>query len=321
MESAGGEWLAAPAPGLLEQARLRIRRQPAIRGVILVGGYDVVPSRILLALPPELRGLETRDSDRMQVWSDDEYGDRDRTGVPSLPVSRVPDGGEGGLLLRSLGAPLPSRLASRAGIRNTFREFADQVYAALPGGTEIGICEPPRPAVQFGNDVLYLMLHGSWKDTSRFRGESAEDLDPYPVGIEAGHIPDPCPPIVFAGCCYGALTVTRRARESTPLDSVEPVAVQSSIAMTCLARGANAFVGCTGVHYSPVRPNYRYLGEPMHRFFFEELLAGNVPAMALFLAKVRYAKAIPFRGAAASRTELAAEHKILRQFTCLGIGW
>lgn len=321
VERCGGEWITTPGPDLAARARRRLRENTSIRGVVLVGGYDVVPSRILDALPPELRGMALRDSDHMQVWSDDEYGDRDGNGVPDVPVSRVPDGGSATLVMRALGAPAPARVQTRAGIRNIYREFADTVYQRLPGGDQISICEPALPPVNLRNDVLYFMLHGSWKDTSRFRGESAEDVDPYPVAIETAHIPDPCPPVVFAGCCYGALTVTRRARETSPLDPVEPVPVESSIALTCLFRGANAFVGCTGVHYSPVRPDYRYLGEPLHRFFFEEVLAGQTPALALFRAKVRYAQGLPFRGAVASQAELAAEHKILRQFTCLGVGW
>jgi hypothetical protein len=317
----GGDWLSGAGPSLLGLVRGRLERADLPRGVVLLGGYEVVPSRTLDVLPPDMRGLEMRDSDRMRVWSDDDYGDREGDGVPEVPVSRVPDLANGALFVRALAAPLPAAVASRAGIRNRNREFADSVYAMLPGREVLRVCEPSRPALDFRNDVLYFMLHGSWRDTSRFKGESPDDVDPYPEALTAADIPDPCPPLVFAGCCYGALTVSKRAREMSIQDPVQTVPVESSIALSCLARGANAFIGCTGVHYSPMLPNFQYLGEPLHRFFFEEVLAGKAPARALLDAKVRYASRLPFRGRRASAVEVAAENKILRQFTCLGVGW
>lgn len=317
----GGEWLAGRGSELLSATQARLNREPEVRGVVLVGGYDVTPSRILNTLPPSLRDLKFKDSDRMQVWSDDEYGDLDRNGVPELPVSRVPDAGNAVLLLRALSARAAALPSTRAGIRNLRRLFAENVYNGLPGAGQMSVCEPPRPEANLRQDVLYFMLHGTWKDGRSFRGESPDDVDPYPVAVETFHIPDPCPPVVFAGCCYGALTVDRRARETTPQDPVTSLPADQSIALTCLLRGANAFVGCTGVHYSPMRDDYQYLGEPLHRYFFEEILKGQPPAAALFRAKVRYALGIPFRGTRASKAEEAAEHKILRQFTCLGIGW
>jgi hypothetical protein len=93
-----------------------------------------------------------------------------------------------------------------------------------------------------------------------------------------------------------------------------------AIALTYLSRGANAFVGCTGVHYSPTKGNLDYFGEPMHRYFMRELVAGSAPSRALFTAKHAYGGGIPHRNGARPE-EIAYEHKILRQFTCLGFGW
>jgi hypothetical protein len=101
---------------------------------------------------------------------------------------------------------------------------------------------------------------------------------------------------------------------------VEDIQVRDSIALTCLDRGANAFIGCTGVHYSPTQGTLTYFGEPMHRAVVEHFLAGKGPAEALWSAKVDYAAGIPHR-AGARPEEIAYEHKILRQFTCLGLGW
>ena len=66
------------------------------RGVVLVGGYDVVPAQRLDALDPQLRAaVRGRNGDPFDdyvVWSDAIYGDRDGDGMSELPVSRVPDG-------------------------------------------------------------------------------------------------------------------------------------------------------------------------------------------------------------------------------------
>lgn len=91
------------------------------------------------------------------------------------------------------------------------------------------------------------------------------------------------------------------------------------MALGFLKAGALAFVGCTGVHYSPSEPPYRYYGGPMHEAFWKSWLAGLPPAKALFEAKKEYLGGIPHRDA--SPMSRAIEIKILRQYTCLGLGW
>jgi len=89
--------------------------------------------------------------------------------------------------------------------------------------------------------------------------------------------------------------------------------------MSFLEKGANAFVGCTGAHYSPDVEPYNFFGGPMHRAFWSKVSAGEPPAQALLNAKVDYLKEMPHgrRGLAAQ----AIEFKILWQYTCLGLGW
>jgi len=186
---------------------------------------------------------------------------------PSLP--RIPDAGNAELLLRASSARGVALLSTRGGIRNLRRLFAENVYNGLPGAGRMSVCEPPRPEANLNQDVLYFMLHGTWEDGRSFRGEAPQNLEPYPVAVETFQISDPCPPVVFAGCCYGALTVDRRAMETKGHGPVTPLRADQSIALTCLLRGANAFVGCTGVHYSPMRGDYQYLGEPLYRYFLK----------------------------------------------------
>ena len=98
-----------------------------------------------------------------------------------------------------------------------------------------------------------------------------------------------------------------------------PKVADASIALTFLRRGATAFLGCTGSHYSPVQEPYQYFGEPMHQAFWRGLLAGHAPAEALFQAKVEYLAGFPH--GRPPGVQQAIEYKILRQYTCLGLGW
>ncbi len=307
---------------LLAATRQVLKNDPSVKGVVLLGGYDVVRSQILNALPTEMAQVRVRDRDRLQVWNDDGYGDRDDDGVPELPVSRIPDARDAAFLTYVLSAPaLSGRPTGRAGIRNIRRPFADSVFGLLPGASPLFTSEPTAPNLppySLAGDFLYLMLHGTASDTSTFTGEDL--AGGYPVAVDVKSLPKPSPSVVFTGSCYGALIVDTLARDAAPGDTVRGRRVADSIALSCLAGGANAFVGCTGVHFSPTQRPLSYFGEPMHRAFVTHLLDGKPPSHALWAAKTEYANGIPHR-LGARVEEIAYEHKILRQFTCLGLGW
>lgn len=300
------------------------------RGVVIVGGYDVLPAVRYDVLPAALRsqlGAEVRDDpDEFIVWSDQLYGDRDRDGMGDIPVSRVPDGRSADLLLSALCGPAANPRAMRFGLRNVARPFAERVFKALPGPQELLVSEPARtkgiePATVDAT-AIYLMLHGSDRDKAQFWGETQSGG--MLAALSVGNIPDPCGGVVFAGCCWGALTVATSAANYNPVDPLQPLIPAQSIALSFLSRGARAFVGCTGAHYSPFddnpRANLDYFGGPLHRAFWSSLLEREEPpAQALFSAKMAYIKDMPH--GRASPAERAIEFKTLRQFTCLGLGW
>lgn len=323
VRNAGQTLLEAAGAALIDRVRERLRADPALQGVVLLGGYDVVPSQILHTLPPELAKYRVAERDRLQVWSDDFYGDRDADGVPELPVSRIPDGGSLAFLLRGMSAVPARTWSTKTGIRSLARPFADEVFARLPGTMNIFTSaskQPGQPPYRLAGDVMYLMLHGTAEDGTRFKGESEDDPYDYPVAMRTTDVPNPCPPVVFTGCCYGALIVDTRARDARPGERLQARTSETSIALKCLQNGANAFIGCTGVHYSPLKEPLNYFGEPMHRLFWENLVGGQPPAKALWLAKIAYARSIPYKRPASAEAA-AIEHKILRQYTCLGLGW
>jgi hypothetical protein len=94
--------------------------------------------------------------------------------------------------------------------------------------------------------------------------------------------------------------------------------MEQSIALLVLKAGARAFVGATGVHYSPGETG-GFFGGPLHSAFWKEIVAGRAPAEALFNARSAYLRAIPH--GRTSLFDLAVERKIFKEFTCLGLGW
>ncbi|HEX6179300.1 MAG TPA: hypothetical protein VF057_13140, partial [Thermoanaerobaculia bacterium] len=304
------------------QAAAAVRQELArsgAKGVVLIGGYDVVPAQRLDCLPPDLRRRMSGsgDPDNFIVWSDDIYGDTDGDGLPEVPVSRIPDGHSPSLI--GIALSTPPALNASCGVRNVARPFADRVYAHLPQGRQMMYSAPvifSDPRYQLDTEHVYLMLHGDYSDGSRFWGEETDgDLE----AVNISNIPVSTGAVVFTGCCWGALTVDKPAGRLVPGQSLGSKTPDGSIALAFLARGARAFVGCTGAHYSPLDEPYEYFGGPMHAAFWKEVLGGTPPAQALFNAKKAYVQQMPH--GQTSFAGRAIEFKILRQFTCLGLGW
>lgn len=299
-------------------ARVAADSSPEIRGIVIIGGYDVVPAERRDTLTAALRRNAPPDADNYVVWTDNLYGDTDDDGLPELPVSRIPDGRSAQLLLRALSPPRLDPLMRRHGVRNCQRPFADSIFGALKGGDAMLASYPHPDAAGYATagDHLYFMLHGDFEDATRFWGELPEGGSVEAVHID--QIADMAGATVFTGCCWGALPVREPAGIPNPSGQVTPRTADDSIALRCLARGALAYVGCTGTHYSPTVAPFGYLGGPMHQAFWDRLCGGDAPAQALFEARKLYAAGIPHRRGA--RIE-ALERKLFEQFTVLGLGW
>jgi hypothetical protein len=200
------------------------------------------------------------------------------------------------------------------------RPFAEPVFGLLPGAESLLVSEPTifdqTPEVRLESDHVYLMLHGDFLDSARFWGEDTTDNR---EAVNVTNIPSRSGRFVFTGCCWGALTVDQPAARTLGGAVPAPKPAAASMALTFLERGATAFVGCTGAHYSPTEEPYAYFGGPMHEAFWKSLLGGASPARALFEAKIEYVRDWPHGGDTA--VHQAIEYKILRQYTCLGLGW
>lgn len=293
-------------------------------GAVVVGGYDVVKSQSVDVLDPALRRSLTRrsiaeDQDEFIVWSDDIYGDADGDGLPEIPVSRIPDAKTPELVVAALTADKPGRVSERFGICNAARPFSFDIFKSEVPGTAAHLLSGPGGYrdVDPGaarQPFLYFMLHGLDRDGSRFWGDGTSGAI---EAINTAVLPRSGLGVVFAGCCWGALTVNQRANDAS--GAVSPKAPDTSMALTCLAAGALAFVGCTGVHYSPGSSG-GFFGGPMHRAFWKALTSNDfLPAKALFDARKTFLSEMPHGRTAP--LELAIERKIYKQFTCLGLGW
>jgi beta-lactamase superfamily II metal-dependent hydrolase len=307
----------------IDAVRGKLANLPDVRGVVLLGGYDVVPSRRLDVLPPSLRqrvrASSFQDLDDFIVWSDAAYGERG-AGWPPLPVSRIPDGNSSHLMFAAVQAANRSFGGRRAGIRNVERPFANVIFNALAGNGNLLVSGPTiynqSPQLDLASDRLYIMLHGDFSDATRFRGERTVG------GLEAmnlGNVPAACGAVVFAGCCWGALIVATMARYAVPGQPIGPRSADSSLALRFLLGGATAFIGSTGAHYSPVDHPYQSASGPMHAAFWRHYDAGIAPAQALQNAKFDYLRDFPHGQTDAASQ--AIELKTLQQFTCLGLGW
>jgi beta-lactamase superfamily II metal-dependent hydrolase len=303
-----------------QKVRQALRQDSPPDGVVVLGGYDVVPSAVIDVLPDELRaqlGHGTGDPDDFIVWSDDSYGDFDDDGVPELPVSRIPDGQSASLVQTALKTRPPTKATTRQGVRNVKRPFADGIFDILTGSGQMVASHPAIHTMvpHLTHDYVYLMLHGDYTNATEFHGEGTQGGRP---AVRIENIPDVSSSIVFCGCCWGGLIVDKPAVRAAD-EVVTARTAADSIPMKFLAAGASAFIGCTGVHYSPIQSPYGFFGGPMHEAFWRQVVAGNPPARALFNAKKAYIAGM-FHGRD-DLVEQAIEYKILRQFTCLGLGW
>lgn len=293
-----------------------------LSGVVILGGPDIVPLQKLDVLEAAQRQRlgRTNDPDDFYVWSDDIYGCKDGDGLPEVPVSRIPDGKSADLVLSALQAGSAPHVKRRGGVRNVNRPFADEVFARISGQETLLVSAPATYADQPPPDLeaerIYFMLHGDHVDATRFWGEDT------PADVEAvniANLPQRHGGVVFAGCCWGALSAVSPAVAIPAGTMPGGRTPDESIPLAFLRAGARAFVGCTGAHYSPLEPPFTYYGAPLHQAFWKRFDAGEPPAPALFNAKVDYLAQIPhgLQGLASR----AIEQKILRQYTCLGLGW
>lgn len=294
-------------------------------GVVLLGGYSVLPAFSVDTLPLRLRdelvGKRHADPDNYIVWSDDPYGDPTGRGIADLPVSRIPDGGDGVGLLRALSAISESESAA-FGLRNFQRPFAEEIYGTIAGGSEMLQSQPTKTGQLSSEQInarhVYLLLHGRSDDATRFWGEcdGGENGDGLIEALGLSDVPQRTNAIVFAGCCHSAL-ITPTMAINWAEGPISDRTASDSLAIAFVHAGARAFIGTTGQHYSPNWPPYNTAAGPIHRAFWTHVTNGTSPAVALMRAKIDCMLGMSLDGDSMT----AVDFKTWRQLTCLGLGW
>ena len=252
--------------------------------ILIVGNHDVVPFSV----------LDNPTTDGDILYTDDVYADFDHDVdvIIDVPISRIPDGNDLGLVLAQLtGTPLPA--SGGFSVANVERPAAEAV-ANIFGATTLWSAPTVHTDIQQSAVTVrydYFMLHGSRKDTTTWWGEGTSPK--YPEAFKVGLANSQG--VVLTGCCYGAYVLGK-----TP---------DNSIALSFLKSGVRAFVGCTGIHYSVLGKVPNDNGQLFHSLFWNKVVAGKAPLQAFFETKREYLAQTAMR---------PAHQKIEHQFVYYG---
>jgi hypothetical protein len=235
--------------------------------VLIVGDPVVIPFGVL----PN----PTDDGD--VLFTDDVYGDNDHDdlGMPDIPVARIPDGYSLDLLVTQL-SPSAVPESGDFTLANSKRPHADGVASQVFGADRVLMWSLPTQheqvdTSQVGAQHSYFMLHGGSWDTTVWWGE--EEVYPEAFTVDEASSQG----IVLSGACYGSYTFWR-----TP---------DNSITLSFLESGARAFVGSTGITYSPIWTSGPNPTGPMrhdaafHEAFLSAVAGGQAPLAAFVEAK------------------------------------
>jgi hypothetical protein len=262
--------------------------------VLIVGDPDVVP----FGTVPN----PTTDGD--VLFTDDVYGDNDHDvlGLPDIPVARIPDGRSLALLLTQL-SPSTVPEGGDFTLANSKRPHADGVATQVFGADRALLWSLPTEheevdASQVGVRYSYFMLHGASWDTTAWWGE--EEVYPEAFTVAEASTEG----IVLSGACYGGYTFGRGP--------------DNSITLSFLESGARAFVGSTGITYSPMWTSGPNPTGPMrhdalfHEAFLSAVSGGQAPLAAFMEAKQEMADACRLGDST------PAELKMLHEFLYFG---
>jgi len=259
-----------------------------------VGDHDVVPFAV----------LPNPADDGDVLFTDDVYGDTDHDALtmPDIPVARIPDGGSLELLVTQLSASTVPEGGDFT-LANTKRPHADGVATQVFGANRGLFWSLPTRHMDVDESQVdvrysYFMLHGASWDTTVWWGEEDAYPDAFTVAEASSQ------GIVLSGACYGSYTFSR-----TP---------ENSITLSFLHSGARAFVGSTGITYSPVWTQGPNPTGPMrfdaafHQAFLSALTRGTAPLTAFMEAKQKIAELCR------TGDSTAAELKMLHEFIYFG---
>jgi hypothetical protein len=289
----------------------KCHKEKAIKGVVLLGGDDVVPFEIRNTLDGSFGNANLSD---FLVWSDDGYGVLGDLEFPDLPVSRIPDGNSFALMIAALTAKKISKNRNSMAIINTTREYGIDIYENfVPYSNKNNLwlyhdqTHKPNPPAKINGSFGYIILHGS-TNAEIFSGSNRSNFTVDDVKKSQLNV-------VFSAACYSATQINSLPSEVS--QRYQRVAIDNSIALEFLRQGTLAYIGVVVEHISSADDKF-LLGKPFHIYFWKALKR-YAPAKALWIAKQVYTICIPHYSNNPRLTAL--EYKLSQSFICLGLGW
>jgi hypothetical protein len=322
---------------------LQRRENASIKGVVILGNYEDIPSRSVNilsydiennSLDPPMKNPDA-DSDVWTVWNDDLYGDNNGDGLGELAVSRLPIVPRYGGLLGDENPPRPAS-AEPLGVRSLEFDFAEHIFDIIVGGdveaSEMRVSPPvvasgtlrgpdavPLTPDDLATERIYLMLHGSNLEQFPFLGRGEDNQDVTALDFKVAGENWQSPGTAFAGVCWGALIA--RAAIATHVRTINPRDATTSLALALLDRGLNAVVGFTALLWVPPADiDDLYFGAPLQHLFWHNVVVEQMsPAEALFQARAAFIATAKER--CTDPVSIAQDLKTFWSATCLGLGW
>jgi PKD repeat protein len=258
--------------------------------ILILGGHGLVPFPVL----PN----PTMDGDTL--YTDDVYADfdHDPQTVVDVPIARIPDGGDLGLILTQLSTSSPTSMGkfALANYRWPVAEAVANIFAASVLWSRPTLhtdLDPGEIMSRYG----YFSLHGAKNNSSVWVGEDC--IDPqnvktcsYPEAFKVGQANSKG--IILSSCCYGAYVINRSP--------------SNSICLRFLKNGARCFIGCTGISYATLGLEPNAEAELFDKMFLTKLMEGKAPLQAFHQTKVAYA----------AQARSSSEKKIAHQYIYYG---
>jgi hypothetical protein len=301
-------------------------------GIVLLGGYDTLPPQIIRtfwdALAPSV-SFDDED-DNYLVWNDDHYGDRNRDGLPELPVSRIPAGVDLWRALRAAPADGADPRDQWRAFRIKVFSYAEAVYADLPDATAspmLNYSSTNHTAIKkrgLTADRVFVATHAVYRDADAYKSSTGVPI------VTTHDIPDAADgAVVLAACCHSVMLIKERAIDvEVGLAGMTPIGTNESMAKTWVDKGAQAYIGFTGKLWTPTVAPYDYLAGKLTRLFWQKHLKHDMPpSKALFGAKAEFILNMPcahplVKAEGLSEPTSIAQH--LKDYwgaTCIGLGW
>jgi hypothetical protein len=281
----------------LNRARIhaQIAALPATESVLIVGGYDLVPTFVLSN--PTLHVEQQQEGDTgadKNIPSDGPFGgtpgNKAQQLVPTRPVARVPDGPAAAAddfltVLKTIATP-PNTPAGE--FQEAAQEFeqpaldvakAMQISVSLIESPPVIDTDPTLLAKVKGKGRIHILLHGAnySPDWANLWGHASQSQD-WLVGLSSQILKDAAlvGSVVTFSSCYAAM-VDLGSKKSPVRDAT------NQASMACLRSGAKAVFAVTRSNW--IGDNGEILGPGFATQVWRGLLSGKKAGQALIDAK------------------------------------